>query len=111
MKALSENQINFLLEYFFKNEEFPGWKNIAIKLLNTGTCIVAGKKCIWKGGISNFIKTKEPENAIDCLLYEFDLDYFLTSKLFKETKHQIISYLLKEIEQLNIKYEDICELK
>ena len=55
MKKLTEHQINFLLK-FFENKEYSGWKNIATKLIETGSCIVAGDKCIWNGGIGNFIK-------------------------------------------------------
>lgn len=110
MKTLTENQINFLLEYFFKTEKFAGWKSIATKLLNTGNCIVAGKKPIWIGGIGNFIKTKEAENAIDCLLYEFDLEYFLSSEWYKEISIQYIAILASKKRQIETEYNDICEL-
>lgn len=110
MKQLTENQINFLLKYFFKAEEFPGWKNIATKLLNTGSCIVAGKNCIWRGGIGNFIKTKNAENAIDCLLYEFDLDYFLTSKWYLEVKNEYVSTLVNEKLQIEDQINEMNNL-
>ncbi len=110
MKTLTENQINFLLEYFFKAEEFASWKNIATKLLNTGSCIVAGKDCIWIGGIGNFIKTKNAENLIDCLLYEFDLEYFLSSEWYKEISNQYISILSDKKKQIEAEYTDICGL-
>lgn len=110
MKTLTENQISFLLEYFFKAEEFAGWKNIATKLLNTGSCIVAGKKCIWIGGIGNFIKTKDAENAVDCLLYEFDLEYFLSSAWYNEISNQYISILSDKKRRIEAEYDDICNL-
>lgn len=110
MKQLTENQINFLLKYFFKAEEFAGWKNIATKLLNTGSCIVAGKNCIWRGGIGNFIKTKNAENAFDCLLYEFDLDYFLTSKWYLEVKNEYVATLVNEKLQIEDQINEINNL-
>ena len=107
MKTLTENQMNFILENFFKKEEVPGWKNIATKLLNTGSCIVAGDKCVWIGGIGNFIETKEAENAVGCLLYEFDLDYFLTSHWYKEIANQYISTLYDKKREIVAEYDDI----
>jgi hypothetical protein len=83
MITLSDYQKTFLLDYFFKNEKHSGWKNIATKLLDTGECIVAGKECIWVGGIGNFIKIEEAKDAVDCDLYKFDLEYFFTSEWYK----------------------------
>jgi len=110
MKKLTENQINFLLEYFFKTEKFAGWKNIAVKLLNSGSCIVAGKECIWHGGIGNFIKTKNEESAIDCLLYEFNLEQFLSTEWYKEISNQYISILSDKKRRIETEYNDICSL-
>lgn len=110
MKTLTENQINFLLEYFFKVEEFIGWKGIATKLINTGSCIVAGKERIWIGGIGNFIKTKDAENAIDCLLYEFNLEYFLSSNWYKRISESYISILSDRKKQIEAEYSDILDL-
>lgn len=69
-KPLINYQREFLLEYFFKNESCPGWRDIAIKLLNTGQCIVPGKDKLWQGGIGNFIKTSIEPDMIGCLLYK-----------------------------------------
>jgi hypothetical protein len=110
MKKLTENQKTFLLEYFFKNETFAGWKNIATVLIDTGNCIVAGTTCIWIGGIGNFIKTKNTDNAIGCLLYEFDLNYFISSEWFKENSKQYISILSDKKQKIEEEYKDICAL-
>jgi len=110
MKKLTDKQKSYLLEYFFKNEHFPGWKNIATSLLEKGKCIVAGKECIWKGGIGNFIKTKEEESLFDCLEYEFDLDLFLSSEWCKEIANLHISDLLEKKLELEQKYKEICDL-
>jgi len=56
IKIITFHQRQFLLT-FFTNHEVVGWQNIADNLLNKGQCIVAGKDCIWKGGIGNFIKS------------------------------------------------------
>lgn len=56
---LTENQKEFLLDNFFKLGDYYGWKNIATKLLENGVCVVAGGECIWRGGIGNFITSKE----------------------------------------------------
>jgi hypothetical protein len=110
MKQLTEYQINFLLEYFFKNEKYPGWKNIATALINTGSCVVAGTGCLWKGGIGNFIKTNNHGGLIDCTLYEFDLEYFLSSEWYKEISNQYISILSDKKRRIEDEYEQICNL-
>ncbi len=79
-----------LLLTFFENEKYPGWKNIAEKLIETGKCIVAGDECIWKGAIGHFIHTTKAEGAIGCSLYTFDLEYFKTSEWYKVAK---VNYL------------------
>lgn len=99
---LTEKQITFLLETFFENSRYAGWRNIGKKLLETGSCIVPGNCCIWIGGIGNFIKTKNSDIAVDCLEYSFDLDYFLTSKFFK---HDFNAY----IDKLNSDRKEIQE--
>lgn len=106
---LTDNQAGFLLDYFFKNEEFAGWANIATKLLTKGNCIVAGKKCIWKGGIGNFIQTEEAD-FIDCIQYTFDLEYFLSSEWFKEIHNGYIAELSIEKQRLEDKYNEIIKL-
>lgn len=111
MRTLTENQKEFLMNYFFKHENYPGWINIVTKLLETGKCIVPGTHCIWKGGIGNFIKTKEAENAVGCLLYEFDLEYFLTSEWYKQIYDVYISDLKDKKTELELKHQDLIKLK
>lgn len=110
MRTLTKNQKEFLLNYFFKNEEFNGWNNVATKLLNNGKCIVAGDKCIWNGGIGNFIKTEDTEDAVDCLLYTFDLEHFLTSKWYKDISKEYISILSAKKRDIELEYNDITNL-
>lgn len=110
MKTLSQNQKNFLLKYFFKNEKYPGWENVAIKLLNIGKCIVAGNTCIWIGGIGNFIKTDNSEDCEGCLVYTFDLEYFLTTEFYKEISNEYISILSSKKRDIEQEYSDICNL-
>lgn len=110
MKVLTEIQKVFLLEYFFKNERYAGWKNIASKLLENGSCIVAGDKCIWMGGVGNFIKTENAENAIDCLLYKFDLENFVTSEFYKERRNIHVEALVQKKKEVEQELDEICQI-
>ena len=110
MRTLTDYQKNFLLENFFKNEKYAGWKNIATKLLETGKCIVAGKECIWNGGIGNFIKTEEAKDAVDCTLYEFDLEYFLTSDWYREIKIEYAYILASKKREVEQECEEIANI-
>lgn len=109
-RKLTEYQKEFILNKFFKSLPVPGWINIARKLLDTGKCIVPGDRCIWIGGIGNYISTKEAENAIDCLLYELDLDLFLSSDWFKEYKIDYEKDLLERRSKIEEEYLDISNL-
>ena len=80
---LTEQQTEYLLENFFKNENFAGWKNIAKTLLEKGKCVVAGEYCIWDSYIGNFIETKKAFDFFGCLEYHFNLETFLKSEWFK----------------------------
>lgn len=107
---LTEYQKDFLLEYFFKSEKYPGWKNIATQLLEIGNCVVAGTGCLWHGGIGNFINTNNSEGLIDCTLYEFDLESFLKSDWFKEVSDSYISILSDKKKLIEDEYEQIYNL-
>lgn len=108
MKQLTKLQKEFILDYFFINSKYPGWRNIGEKLLTEGECIVAGEDCIWIGGIGNFIKTKKEDGLIGCLRYKFDLYMFLSSPFYKEVYEEHI----KDLEfQRNRIASEIEELK
>jgi hypothetical protein len=49
MKKLTNYQKEFILNYFFKDEKYAGWRNIGTTLLEDGECVVAGTECIWIG--------------------------------------------------------------
>lgn len=98
MNKLNAAQKNFILNFFFPNVEFPGWKTVGEKLLDTGKCIVAGEKCIWLGGIGNFITVEPAEGAVGCSLYTFDIDNFLSSQLYIHTKDAYVEERLSELE-------------
>lgn len=116
---LTEIKKEFLLNNFFKNEKFPGWRGIAANLIERGECIVAGEECIWKGGVGNFIKTSVAEGFFGCTRYEFDLTSFLTSNWVDEVlEHELIqieeerSALIKRLEEEHSKLENkLQELK
>lgn len=107
---LTDNQRWFIMENFFKNEEYVGWRNIATKLLSNGKCIVAGNKCIWVGGIGNFIATQPAKDAVDCLEYTFDLKSFIKTNWFKDIYAQYFEQITKELEQKKQKVFEIEQL-
>jgi hypothetical protein len=108
---LTHYQKEYLLLHFFKNDEYAGWEGIARKLLDTGKCIVAGKECIWVGGIGNFIKTSEAEDAIDCLLYNFDFNALISSKWFKEHTIEYTDELDRKISALKAEYYETLDIE
>ena len=110
MRVLSDYQKEFLLDYFFEKEGHYGWRNIATKLLETGQCIVAGNECIWVGGIGNFIKTEEAEDAVDCTLHTFNLNDLLASKWYKGIRDYHISSLSNKKQEIEKEYEEINKL-
>jgi hypothetical protein len=110
MKHLTPIQKQFLLDVFFVNEKYAGWRNIATHLLEMSKCIVAGTENIWNGGIGNFIKVSPAKDAIECSLYEFDLNEFLSSELYKHTKESYIEDLTKEKDAIEKKWSHINNL-
>ena len=108
MRELTQHQKDFFLNNFFKNNEYAGWKNIATALLETGTCIVPGEYCIWIGGIGNFIKTERERGAFDCLLYTFDLEYFMTSEWYKQIHKDYTDLLYEKIKALVEEHSELC---
>jgi hypothetical protein len=111
MIALRQQQKDFLLNHFFKNDSYPGWKNIATCLLEEGKCIVPGENCIWNGGIGNFITISPTKLAVGCVLYTFDLKTLLTTDWFKDIYEQYVSSLLDRKKQIEIEYNEIYGLK
>ena len=104
---LTKIQKDFILQKFFFNRDFAGWKGIATKLLEKGKCVVAGEKCIWVGGVGNFINTKKAEDSFGCIEYNFDLEYFLGSKFFKETTKDVVLDIAESKKLLEERYSDL----
>lgn len=107
---LTEEQTKHILENFFKNDNFTGWKEIGKKLIESGKCVVAGEKCIWNGGISNFITTKKADGFFGCLEYTFKLETFLKSEWFKKRIEYDLDNLLEEQKLFNEKVTEISNL-
>lgn len=97
-KNLSEFQKEFLLTNFFQNSDFPNWKSIGYKLLTTGSCIIAGTKRPWSGGVGNFIDMENAENTIGCSLCTFNSELFFRSAWYVSTMQDTL-------------YPEILELK
>lgn len=107
--TLTAYQKNFLLNYFFKKEAYPGWYQIAMDLLEKGECLVSGEECIWKGGIGNFIKTEKPTTPVyDCILYKFDPSFF-NSAWYKETLNNYIALLTEKKAALDQELQEITK--
>jgi hypothetical protein len=106
---VTEIQKQFVLN-FFKNEKYVGWKNIAEQLIDKGTCVVAGKEPIWRGGVGNYIKVKESEGFIDCLVYTFDIQYFLSSAWVKDCLEDKIRETKVQIDHYTEKHNELKEL-
>lgn len=112
MRKLTENQKNFIADIFFKvGHKNNNHKQIAYKLLEQGSCYVGGYNPIWRGGIGNFIETERVDNAVDCLLYKFDIDNFLSSLFYKENHVFYIAKLLGVKNELDQKINEISDLK
>lgn len=102
MRQLTDHQKRFIAKTYFKTEKYGGWFNIAYQLLTDGQCVVAGRECIWRGGIGNFIVCEEKDEYVDCLIYHFDLEAFLGSAWYKdEYQHHLNAYedRVKDAEQ------------
>ena len=110
MKHFTENQMEFLLT-FFENNKYPGSKEIGAKLIKKGRCIVAGNTMLWQGGIGNFIKTKETDEAVGCLEYTMDINEFIHSELFKESLNYKINKVNSNIIELQEVKEDMEEFR
>lgn len=105
---MTQAQTELLLE-FFRNEGYDGWKHIALNLIESGECTVAGEECIWKGGIGNFIKVEKSDTFIKCVKYKFDLKYFLSSEWFKEYRTARIAEMgdrIKILQKTKISLEE-----
>ena len=110
MAELTKEQKDYIIQTFFKNELLAGWKNIATKLVYEGKCVVAGERCIWVGGIGNFIETKKTDDFFGCLEYNFDIMYFIKSKWFNENVKLYLDSLSEQQKVLNEKFGSISSL-
>lgn len=108
--TITEKQVNFLLENFFKNERYPGWKNIADKLIRDGQCIIAGTDKLWYGGVGNFIDIKEAPGTVGCSLLTFKKDVFLKSINFTDYKKAYLLDLSNKITEMRNTYEHVDTL-
>lgn len=111
MRKLTEEQLNFLTQIFFKyqGESYAGWENIARKLLTNGSCIVPRGNRIWVGNIGNFINIVEAEEAVNCVKYIFDESFF-ESKLFEDFKESKLQKLAQEKQDLEKTITEIEKL-
>jgi hypothetical protein len=109
-KKLTPHQMDFIVDNFFESKQHAGSREIAIRLIDQGKCIVAGDKCIWQGGVGNFIKTNPEPRAFGCCEYSFDLEKFLESAFFTEFHNVRLINLEKELKTLEKKLEELRDL-
>ena len=111
-RELTQIQKDWILNTFFIpwEYEYPGVRNIANALIESGVCYVPGDECIFEGHVGNFIRTSIDNNCVGCLKYEFDLDYFMNSEYFKEAKTKYCDDLYQDIEEMNNNIKEISAL-
>lgn len=104
-KTLTKLQKDFILDEFFKNEEYAGWRNIAESLLNEG--YVTTTTCsIWSDNITNFMNIVASETNIGCYDYEFDIESFLVSEMFVTAYKKKLTTLKENFDKVKSDYED-----
>lgn len=104
---LTKNQKDFVLE-FFKNEAFPGWRNIAEKLIEIGTVLTTCEHTdIWRGGIGNFITSEKSNEGIGVWMYTFNLNVFMYSDMFIEHHQKRLNELEKEYKRIKEEFEEL----
>jgi hypothetical protein len=108
---LNKIQKDWILEAFFENYGYPGWKNIANKLIESGSCITTSQATnIWHGGIGNFINTKDFEEGEGVVEMTFDLDTFLNSKYFLECYNSKLNAVNLELKRQEEKTNAILNI-
>lgn len=107
VEMLTKNQKEFILK-FFKNDEIPGWRNIATHLIEKGTVLTSCVHTdIWWGGIGNFITSEESDEGVGVWKYTFDLNDFMYSNMFIEHHQKRLNELEKEYIRVKEEYEEL----
>lgn len=107
---LDEIQKDFLLETFFKDESFAGWKSIGESLLDTGKCTIAGESCPWMGGIGNFITIAPASgDCVGCCVLSLDLESFVSKDhaFFQESYDAYLNNLNNKCAEINAQLESL----
>jgi hypothetical protein len=112
MKKLTLHQENWLLT-FFVHDRYPGWRNIATLLINTGTCIVAGSTCIWEHyDIGTYIELEpvpKDSGVVGCIQYNFDRVSFLNSLPYTTALDKRSNELLEQLTAQKLQVQEISE--
>lgn len=110
---MNQTQKDWLLETFFKNENFAGWRNIAEKLIEKGTCVTTKQgEDIWRGGIGNFIGSRDYDGGVDLIILTFDIDNFCSehNAFFMEYHDAHVEKLVEASRKADEKLHDIREI-
>ena len=101
---MNKIQKNWLLETFFKRNSFTGWRGIAEKLIETGSCITTKQvdAVIWIGGIGNYIESEKYDGGVDLIKLTFDIKSFASEDngYFLESYNQELKRIKEEQSKL-----------
>lgn len=108
--TLTQNQIQYFIKHFFLPNDYAGAESIAKGLLTRGTSLVAGTKCIWTGGVGNFIKIKPFDGAYQISEYVFDLEGFLSSSWVQDITKSYYDEVFVNLKEEEKRLADIGRL-
>ena len=110
MRQLTEYQMKFILDTFFKplHYEYPGALNIGKVLLTEGGCVIpdSGTYIFQHSPLRQFnsVSNADDKKYINCLEYTFDLEGFLNS-------HNLKSAVSRHYEELESQYKVQKQMK
>ena len=90
----------WILEEFFKPhdvEKFPGWENIASKLIVNGSCLVPDRgEPLWRGGVGNFMCYSDHADGVGIRRVTLELEDFMSGNWYEQRKKIFIDKKLTE---------------
>ena len=84
--------------------------DISKRLITDGSCIAGGKRCVWYGTITTFIKIEYIVGNFDCYSYTFDLAAFLVSDFFIQERNRKLKSLEEEMGKTLEQFNEIQSL-
>jgi len=111
LRQLTKEQKRFIIDNFFRSSQYPDYWDVGMKLLETGQCIVAGNMYSVPSNhiIAPFVHFDFAPDTIGCLLYDFNLEKFLNSKVFKEKIKEELKDLDLRKKRLEDQLSELCK--